>query len=172
VGFKPRYHHDTMGDAPASPRLSSDRDFEEDQVNHTIQSTIPDIPDDISRWHCHIDLPDFGERLQAAANSVIPATTTSRYSRVSVLMLCWEDEDPQLPISLEVSKLDKVFSDWYGFQTEIWKIPVQNCHAKLNQEILDFVTVEGDPAEHLFIVYYSGYAYLNKARLPAWTRYV
>ena len=91
---------------------------------------------------------------------------------MSVLLLSWEDEDPKLPVSLEIKQLDNVFKNLYGFETETWEIPNQNCHGLLNRKILDFVMTEDDPADHLFIVYYGGHAKLTKDRLLSWTRFV
>lgn len=98
---------------PNSQSLSS----EEPQSRTSSPITIPPTPDDISRWQCHVSLQEFGESLQAAANAVFPNKAKSRYSKVSVLMLHWEDEDPNLPVYLEVEKLDNIFKNAYGFQT-------------------------------------------------------
>lgn len=77
--------------------------------------------DEIDRWAAHIGLQEFGESLQAAANAVFPNDSQSRYTKVHVLMLCWEDEDPNLPVSIEIQKLFDVFTDIYRFETEIWR---------------------------------------------------
>ena len=159
-----------MSDSSATPQaIFSD----EDRVSSSSSpNSIPLTPDDISRWQCHMDLQDFGESLHAAAKAVFPNTSKSRYKKVSVLLLSWEDEDPKLPVSLEIEQLDNVFKNLYGFETEIWEIPNQNCHGMLNRKILDFVMTEDDPADQLFIVYYGGHAKLTKDRLLSWTRFV
>jgi hypothetical protein len=87
-------------------------------------------------------------------------------------MLSWEDEDPNLPVSIEIEDLDNIFKHVYGFETEIWRIQDQNCHAVVTRKILDLVTIDDDPKEHLFIVYYAGHAKLTKDRLLSWTRLV
>jgi hypothetical protein len=135
-------------------------------------TTILPTPDDISRWQCHIDLERFGQSLHAAAKAVFPNTSKTRYKEVSVLMLCWEDEDPKLPVSVEIEKLDEVFRNKFGFHTDVWKIPGRNSHAKLTQRILDLIDTEDDPKDHLFIVYYGGHAKLTHDRLLSWTRFV
>jgi hypothetical protein len=135
-------------------------------------TTIPPTPDDISRWQYHIDLEKFGQSLHTAAKAVFPNTSKTRYKKVSVLMLCWEDEDPNLPVSDEIEKLDDVFKNNFGFDTEVWKIPGRNSHAKLTQKILDLIDTEDDPKGHLFIVYYGGHAKLTHDRLLSWTRFV
>ncbi|KAH9211957.1 hypothetical protein DL95DRAFT_509849, partial [Leptodontidium sp. 2 PMI_412] len=126
-------------------------------------------PDDISRWSCHISLQKFGEELQAAADAAFPNISTSRYTSVSVLMIMWEDEDPYLPVSIEIAKLDDIFQRLYGFETEVWRFPGQKSHAKVNRKILDLADVEGNPSEHLLIVYYAGHGLLTTERLLAWT---
>ncbi|KAH9219391.1 hypothetical protein DL95DRAFT_457467 [Leptodontidium sp. 2 PMI_412] len=103
------------------------------------QTTLPPSSCDIDRWRYHIGLKQFGEALGAAAKAVFPNTSKSRYTRVSVLMIQWEDEDPRLPVSIEIEKLYDVFTKIYHFETEIWKIPDQGSHASTNRKILDFI---------------------------------
>jgi hypothetical protein len=55
---------------------------------------------DMDRWTYHADLQTFAKSLQITANAVLPNDRTSRYEKVSVLMLSWTDEDPQLPVFL------------------------------------------------------------------------
>jgi hypothetical protein len=50
----------------------------------------------------------FDEGLQAATRVTFPNTNKSSYSKVSVLMVSWEDEDPNLPLSIEMERLIKV----------------------------------------------------------------
>src|ERR1700691_2630809 len=61
----------------------------------------PPTPHDIDRWSKHISLQDFGEGLQIAARALFPNEMKSRYTSVTVLVLSWQDEDPNLPVSLE-----------------------------------------------------------------------
>lgn len=70
-------------------------------TSQTSASTPPTMKN-IDRWTYHADLQTFAKSLQIAANAVLPNDRTSRYEKVSVLMLSWADEDPQLPVSLEV----------------------------------------------------------------------
>jgi hypothetical protein len=132
--------------------------------------TTPPTLDDIDRWQYHISLQKFGEGLHAAAQAVFPNNARSRYTEVFVLMLCWEDEDPKLPVSLEIEKLFNVFKYTYNFETEVWRIPDRNCHARTNQKILNFVEMGEDSSDHLKIIYYAGHAKLSKNRLLTWTR--
>jgi hypothetical protein len=134
-------------------------------------STPPPTLDEIDRWAAHIGLQEFAEGLQAAAKAVFPNETGSRYTKVFVLILCWKDEDPNLPVSIEISRLFDVFKDTYHFETEIWQIPDEDCHSIVNEKILEFNKLGGKRKDHLKIVYYAGHAKLTSNRLLAWTRY-
>jgi hypothetical protein len=132
----------------------------------------PPTPREIDHWNYHVSLQQFAKDLQVAAKAVFPNETRSRYSNVSVLMLSWEEEDPQLPVSYEIDKLYGVFQNVYRFETEHWKIPNHNCHYRLTEKIMDFVSPTDDIDRHLKIVYYAGHARLMETRSLAWTRYV
>jgi len=119
----------------------------------------------------HISLQDIGERLQNAANAAYPNDKRVRYSNVYVLILLWDDEDPALPVSIEAGMLHGVFKMLYNFDVEIWKIPIEGAHKKLNQKILDFVELGDDSKVDLKIVYYGGHGMLAKNRQPCWARY-
>jgi len=134
-------------------------------------STAPPLtPHDIDRWSKHISLQDFGEGLQIAARALFPNERKSRYTSVTVLVLSWQDEDPNLPVSLEISRLVDVFKEIYLFDVDEWKIPNQNSHWAVNQKIMTFVEPSSSDKEHLKIVYYAGHGRLTKTRLLEWTR--
>jgi hypothetical protein len=146
---------------------------DEDRSPSTSSSNAsPPTPDDISRWQYHIDLQNFGKSLQAAAKAAFPNNSKSRYTKLSVLMLSWENEDPRLPVSIEIEELTEVFKNIYGFETEIWRIPDQNSHGMVSQKILDFAVMIDDPRDHLFIVYYAGHSKLTEDRQLSWIRFV
>ncbi|KAL2071832.1 hypothetical protein VTL71DRAFT_13067 [Oculimacula yallundae] len=132
-------------------------------------SSPPPTFSDLDRWRCHIDFQKFSKDLQAAANAVFPNDTKSRYSRVSVLMLSWENEDPNLPVSQEIDKLHDIFQNLYRYETERWTIPDENCHYRLTEKIMDYVKPAEDSKTHLKIVYYAGHARLTETRLLVWT---
>ena len=138
-------------------------------TSQTSASTPPTM-EDIDRWTYHTDLQTFAKSLQIAANAVLPNDRTSRYEKVSVLMLSWADEDPQLPVSLEVQKLVNVFQDCYRYNVEQWKIPDENCHFELATKVMTFVEPRNDSNSHLKIVYYAGHARLLDTRALALTR--
>jgi len=132
----------------------------------------PPTPEELSRQQRHTNLENFGKSLQLATRPLFPNTSKSRYSKVSVLLLSWETEDPQLPVSIEIKELADIFQNIYGFETELWTIPEQNCHARLNRKILDFVMTDDDPRDHLLIAYYAGHATLTADRLLSFERFV
>jgi hypothetical protein len=91
--------------------------------------------------------------------------------RVSVLLLSWEDEDPQLPVSQEIEKLETVFRLKYYFETAHFKIPDEDSHYRLTERVMAFVKPEKDSGTHLKILYYAGHGRLMQDRSLALTRY-
>lgn len=124
---------------------------------------------DLDKLNCHIYLQDFGSQLQKAASAIFPGDQISRYTEVHVIILSWEDEDPKLPVSLEIKALADVFTEIYGFEVEQWLIPSENSHNKLQSKVLKFLG--DDDVGHLKIVYYAGHGKLTNHGTPAWTRY-
>ncbi|PMD32388.1 hypothetical protein L207DRAFT_500093 [Hyaloscypha variabilis F] len=124
---------------------------------------------DIDQLNHHIGLQEFGRGLQIAANAVFSNTGNrrSRYTKVSAILLSWADEDPNLPVSLEIEALRDVFINLYGFEVEEWKIPDVQSHTALNLKILQFL---GDSdIKHLKIVYYAGHGKLSNHGQAIWT---
>lgn len=145
----------SKGDYPSSPN-----------------STPPPLSShEIDNFTRRMDMKAFGENLQKAANAVFPNDNKSRYIKVSVLLLSWQDEDPKLPVSDEIKILEEIFRAMYHFETEHWKIPDENSHYVVNEKVLAFVKPGGQSAEHLKIIYYAGHARLTHERSLAWTRY-
>jgi hypothetical protein len=158
------------------PSSSSKSPSSSDETTQTPCSSVdssipPPSACEIDRWHNHIKLRDFGNRLQAAARRAFPNDAKSKYTSVTVLMLSWEDEDPNLPVSIEISKLFDVFNQVYGFDVERWEIPDRNPQWALTQKIMEFVRPGPDERSDLKIVYYAGHGRLTKTRALAWTRY-
>ncbi|TGO80177.1 hypothetical protein BELL_0013g00280 [Botrytis elliptica] len=125
-------------------------------------------PHDLSQLQYHITLRDFGEKVQKAANAAYPNDQKIKYARVYALLILWGDEDPQLPVSLEVRDLGSVLASIYKYEVQIYRIPSGGSHKKLNQKILDFVELGGDSKEDLKIVYYGGHGMLAQNRQPCW----
>ena len=123
---------------------------------------------ELDKLRYHIDLQDFGKGLQNAANAVFSSDRRSKYNQTSVLMLSWVDEDPDLPVSLEISALRDVFVNLYSFGVEEWQIPAVNSHMELNLKILQFL--KDSSPKHLKIVYYAGHGKLSNHGQAIWTR--
>lgn len=87
-----------------------------------------------------------------------------------MIILSWKDEDPHLPVSLEIKELSKTLADMYNYNVEEWLIPADDSHNKLQTKVLQFLG-DSDP-RHLKIVYYAGHGKLTNHGQPAWTRYV
>ncbi|TVY45494.1 hypothetical protein LSUB1_G000873 [Lachnellula subtilissima] len=122
---------------------------------------------DLDRLNYHVGLRDFGTSLQKAANAVFASDRRSRYTRVSALLLSWEDEDPRLPVSLEIRDLKHVFITLYGFEVQEWQIPAVDSHVELNMRVLQFLKDGG--SGHLKIVYYAGHGKLSNHGQAIWT---
>ncbi len=149
---------------------------------------------DLDRLNYHIDLKRFGKDLQSAANAVFSGDRRSKYTQVSspmnvrtpvgqpesqyhmthvqnvqvsALLLSWEDEDPELPVSVEIGTLRDVFVDIYDFEVEEWRIPAVNSHTALNLKILHFLA--DSDTKHLKIVYYAGHGKLSNHGQALWT---
>jgi hypothetical protein len=131
----------------------------------------PPTPEELDRQLRSAKLRSFGEQLQEIANASIPNNQATRYRNVYVLILKWEGEDPQLPISLEILKLLNVFVNIYHFETEVWDIPDEDCHVSVNQKILDFKRLGSDSKDDLKVLYYGGHGRLIRNRSLAWSRY-
>ena len=82
----------------------------------------------------------------------------SKYHRVQVLLVQWEDED--LGVDEEVGKLEAVFSrghpKGYNFHTQRYSIPNDRSEDQLALRLMDFR--KGATDKDLLIVYYAGHA--------------
>ena len=132
----------------------------------------PPTAHDLDQLHHHISLQLLGERAQKAANAAFPNDKRLRYTSVYVLVLFWQDEDPNLPVSLEALELKGVFEKEYHFNVETWEIPSEGSHKRVNQKVLDFVELGDDSKDDLKIVYYGGHGMLGSTRQSCWARFV
>lgn len=132
------------------------------------QQCPPPSGTELDRLHYHVDLQEFAKTLQGAVNAAFSSDRRSRYSQVSALLLSWEDEDPQLPVSIEIKALKDVFIDLYGFEVEEWQIPATESHMELNLRVLNFL--KDSNTKHLKIVYYAGHGKLSNHGQSLWTR--
>src|SRR6266536_809176 len=102
-------------DVPSGPKRLKARSkspFKQIQSDPIVPSRIcpPPTGHDLDRINYHIDLQDFVNDLQKAVNAIFPIEQESRYSKVDVILLSWEDEDPKLPVLLEIRELSEIFS--------------------------------------------------------------
>ncbi|TVY17726.1 Cholesterol oxidase [Lachnellula arida] len=159
-----QHRWDTTDSARTSEEMQSGSDLESDSL-----STTPSNFDEFHRWQAHIALKNFGEGLHAAAQAVFPSERRFPYSKVYVLMLCWDDERANQRLDKDMDQLSNVFKDVYHFETEVWRIPDEDSNLDVNQKVLDFVDLGGDRFEDLKIVYYTGKARLDKNEKLVWT---
>ena len=90
--------------------------------------------------------------LEEAANAAFPKEF-SRYRKVHVLLLSWEDDN--LGVFSEVLELKEVFRDVYHYEVEQWFIPSEQSFKALRQQITRFLDKFEDK-DNLLIVYYGG----------------
>jgi hypothetical protein len=114
---------------------------------------------DLDRLNYHVNLEEFGRSLQQAANAVFSSDRRSKYTQVSALLLSQEDEDTQLPVSLEINSFKDVLVNLYGFEVEEWQIPTHDSHMEMNLKILQYLKDSG--TKHLKVVYYVGHGKLS-----------
>ena len=148
----------------------TDSSFYDRSPRSTNTSITPPRADEIDRWQRHTTLDRFRQDLQHAADSVFPNNTQSRYANVYVLMIRWEEEDPNLPVSLELDELRLIFEDTYRYEVEVFLIPNKRSHAKVSKRINDFIDINGDSKDDLKIVYYAGHSSLLKTKDLVWSR--
>lgn len=135
---------------------------------HTTDSTSSSLTSDLSgaiqRWQQHITLEDFTKKLDLALKGVFPNQNRSRYSRVFVLLMRWQEGDPKLPVAVEIEELRRVFEDVFHFYVEIFEIPASQSHIRVTQKILEFVLCNGNSKDDLKIFYYGGHSSLTKSK--------
>lgn len=171
-----RTDNDDKENAPFSKRRRSRSVSSSDEVTQLDDDLLPPrkrpppTGHELDRINNHISLGHFGKELQKAANIIFPGDgkKASRYTKFDVILLSWEDEDPKLPVSLEVDTLAHTFAEIYRYNVEKWLIPSEDCHIRLQGKILQFLG-DNDP-NHLKIVYYGGHGRLTNHGQPAWTR--
>ena len=61
----------------------------------------------------------------------------SRYTKVEVLLLRWEEEVYEYPDDIE--ELGKVFSNCYIFSVTTWLIPMNDSHLALMGKAMEFI---------------------------------
>ena len=130
----------------------------------------PPTAEEIDQRQKQFQMNEIRKELQIEINDAFPNYGKSRYRNVYVLIIRWAKEESGLPVSLELNDLCGVFSVNYGFDTEIWTIPENDCHNQLSRKILDFIGIGNDSRHDLKIVYYAGHGLLTKGRQPVWAK--
>jgi hypothetical protein len=157
---------------PPSPAPSNAISLVEESTDWSKSPSLAELPatlsvpmtfDELDRLLSHTTLQRIGEGIQNATYAIFPkAEQQSRYSQVSVLLLCWEDEDPKLPVFGELCDLSNTFHQSYQYEVETWLIPSEHSCRKLSRKVLDFVDLGEDGKDHLKIVYYGGHGRLGR----------
>jgi hypothetical protein len=98
-------------------------------------------------------------------NLAVRNSRQTKYSEVSVLLICWEEERGS-SIETELVKLRNVFDQDFSFSTRAYYIPSKNSLLSLSGEVVAFLG-EDDP-EQLKIIYYGGHGELAKGRQSLW----
>ena len=115
-------------------------------------------------------LDDFVDASNYALQSAYPKPQASgppRYSKVSVLLIQWKEDD--LGVSTELDKLYNVFSADYGYDCEdIFKIPEGGSQVALMTRLQSLI--EQASRDHLLIIYYGGHSDDSSSQQSIWSR--
>jgi hypothetical protein len=130
---------------------------------------VPPRAEEWDRTLRHVGLEEFGKSLEKAASAVYPNDKKSRYSKVYVLLIRWETQDPKLPVEREMSELGKVFEEIYHYDIEEFWIPDAVSHGAVSKKINAFVEVNDDSSDDLKIVYYAGHSRLSRTKELLWS---
>ena len=133
-------------------------------IETPVCSVIP-----VPHHNAHFD--DFVAAANVALESAYPkpqSGSAARYSKVSVLLIRWAEDD--LGTLSELEKLERVFYDGYGYDTRLFDIPEIDSQATLISTIFDFMKSAG--RNHLLIVYYGGHSDDSHLEHSLWRRYV
>jgi len=134
---------------------------------------------DIQRTEHHLGQTDLTSRLEVAINTTNERVTSRwptrdhPYSKVSVLLLSWKDDD--LGVRREVNQLRSLFADTFNYDVDEWQLPSgPRCYLALLNRLDEFTLDNGGP-DTLIIIYYGGHAYQSAKRAsfgPIWVSYV
>lgn len=155
-----------------------------ESVEHTEVSSNqmePKIPLPISSHlphsfvdRAHLDsMQNFVDDFNIAMTGVL-ARSGSPYEKVSVLFLRWEDDVFLKPgvnngVQGEIDRLERVFTNDYGFDTETYLIPSENSQRSLQKKIFRFQD-DHDRRSELLLVYYGGHGVLNNLNQSIWAQ--
>jgi hypothetical protein len=83
-------------------------------------------------------------------------STRSDYDSVNALLLYWKDDD--LDVHKEVTRLEALFRDDFGFRVDIFPIPTENPQAELQYKVATLVKENAHSDRSLLIVFYAGHS--------------
>lgn len=110
------------------------------------------------------EFESFARHLQDAAMLIYRQTQISPYSKVSVLLLRWEEDNAIEP---DLAVLEQVLRERYNYRTEKWTIPtVPNPSLRVGVHISSFL--ENASPDHLMILYYAGHGYIGEDSQVHW----
>lgn len=110
------------------------------------------------------DFEAFARHLQDAAIHIQRQAQQSPYTKVSVLLLRWEEDTS---VDRDLGLLETILGEKYNFNTDRWNIPtVPNPSIKLTVQLASFLE-QARPA-HLLIIYYAGYSYVGADNQLYW----
>jgi hypothetical protein len=142
--------------------------FDSRSPQSSAASGLPPRAEEWDRTLRHTGLQEFGRALEIAARTVYPNDKKSRYTRIYVLLICWQMQDPKLPVEREIAELRKVF-EIYNFEVEHYRIPESDSHAEVSEKVNAFVKVNKNSSSDLKIVYYAGHSRLSRSKELIWS---
>ncbi|KAI0505927.1 hypothetical protein F5B22DRAFT_651213 [Xylaria bambusicola] len=120
-----------------------------------------DIPPPPPERH---EFESFARHLQDAAMLIYRQSQRSPHTKVSVLLLRWEDDTAA---ELDLVALDHVLRERYAYRTERWIIPAMtNASMKLGVRMSSFLESAGP--DHLFIIHYAGHSFVASDKQLYW----
>jgi len=150
---------DTPHEASSEAFAPSPHNSEDENVDLDTNGFLTLNTHDSSFVEEHIPtIERFAEDLQAAINAAWPTRNKTRYNKVNVLLLSWEDDN--LGVEQEISRLGHVFSNLYRFDVQDFKIPRKTPGRATISRLSTFL-LEVDGRDGLLILYYAGHARLS-----------
>ncbi|OTB04023.1 hypothetical protein M426DRAFT_73614 [Hypoxylon sp. CI-4A] len=125
------------------------------------QYQVQEVPPPPPERH---EFESFARHLQDAAMLIYRQTQKSPYTKTSVLILRWEEDNA---VEHDLAALDQVLRERYNYRTERFDIPsVSNSSIKLGVRISSFL--ENAAPDQLLIIYYAGYGYVGADNQLYW----
>ncbi|KAI5861215.1 hypothetical protein GGS23DRAFT_158421 [Durotheca rogersii] len=110
------------------------------------------------------EFESFARHLQDAAMLIYRQTQKSPYTKASVLLLSWSEDNS---VEEDLVGLDQVLRDRFNYRTERFAIPATaTASTKLGIRMASFLERAGP--DHLLIIYYAGYAYAGADNQLFW----